>query len=336
MPNEQAKRVPKSLGTETKLLGQYTLSDLAVGLVPAVVVVLGTQLLVPPGMTVGGFSVELLVLPVAAVAAVVGGVFVYLTPAHTSSLDWVFTMVGFQRRQKRLPHETAREYTQVQQIDPVSGFIERTDGTLVGLLRVDPPMLALATDEEWAAMANDFQDFLNTSVAFPIQLYATTQAFPVEEYLAHYEARLGDPDVQANPRLAALIENYAEWYAADLDARQMTIRDHYVVVPVGPDEVRFERESLSQQLTTIPVLGAFVRALSAPPIEEQRMAMHDALDDRLARLRAGIREMQGCNASRVSAADTVALLDSFWGGHTGTDRDVAKTLRTVPMVRGRQ
>jgi len=49
----------------------------------------------------------------------------------------------------------------------------------------------------------------------------------------------------------------------------MTIRDHYIVVPVTPAEVQFERESVTQQLAKLPVVGLLVQAWFAPRSEER-------------------------------------------------------------------
>jgi len=165
-----------------------------------------------------------------------------ILPHPTSSLDWLGTFAGFYRREKSHDFAAAKELTRVERIHPTDGFVERTDGALIGMVQVTPPTMALATDGQWRTTAEAFQNFLNTTVAYPIQIFSTTQAFPTEEYLAHYENRLTDPDVQANPHLQTLIEEYIAWYTAEMSQRKMTIRDHYIVVPVTPAEVQFERE----------------------------------------------------------------------------------------------
>lgn len=334
MTTDPAKRVPKSMGTDAKLLGTYTLTDLAVALFPGVVVVLVMQLVVPSTATIGGYSVQTLATPVAGAAILVGVVFVYLTPSYTSSLDWVSAMLGYHRRPKNHSHEAAKAYTQVERVHEDVDAIERTDGAFVGVVQVDPPMLALATDAQWERTTTAFQEFLNTTVEFPVQFYSTTRPFPVDEYLARYESRLDDPDVRANPRLSALIEDYVEWYASELEDRRMTIRDHYVVVPVRPAEVQFERESIVDQLSRIPLLGLFVRALTAPPVETQRAILGQALDERLRRATAGLREMDDCTASRVPAVDAVELVGDFWTGEDLPQGDLSQRLRTTPIVGG--
>jgi hypothetical protein len=192
--------------------------------------------------------------------------------------------------------------------------------------------MALATEQEWATKTDDFADFLNTAVEFPIQIYSTTQAFPVDEYLGRYESRLDDPDVTANPALGRLIENYVSWYRTDLAERRMTIRDHYVIVSVSPDEVQFGRESHAQKLAVLPVVGLFIQALFGPGNEAQDDALFEALDERLRRIRNGIREIDGCGARQVSAIDATQLIGEFWAGEDFAYGDLSEALRTRPLV----
>ncbi|AQL42128.1 hypothetical protein BV210_05110 [Halorientalis sp. IM1011] len=323
--HDPSKRIPKSLNNDTKLYGRYTLQDVAVALFPGVLVILTTQVILPPSLSVWGYGVQTLTLPIAGIAILIGGIFVTLTPKYTDSLGWIENLVQFYRSARNLEHEDAASYTQVECIHPDRGAIERTDGALVGLVQVDPPNMALATDAEWAKRADSFQDFLNTVVEFPIQIHSTTREFPAEEYLSHYESRLCDQDVKENPQLQALIENYVAWYERDLEQRQMTIRDHYVVVAVRPSEVQFEQESIAQQLTGIPVIGTFVRVWLAPGRDQEREAMFEALETRRRQIEGGLREIEGCSARQVPVTDAVELLASFWAGEAvayGTTDDV--------------
>ena len=57
---DPAKRIPKSLGTDTQFLGKYSLTDLAVAGLPGVLVVLVTQVVIPPSLTVRGIPVSAL------------------------------------------------------------------------------------------------------------------------------------------------------------------------------------------------------------------------------------------------------------------------------------
>jgi hypothetical protein len=334
---DPAKRIPKSLGTETTLIGTYSLTDLAVALFPGVAVVLVTQLVLPRSLTLAGVAVQTLTLPLGVVAIGVGALFVYLTPAHVSSLDWAATAFAFRGRARETAHEASREVPWIERVDTEDDLLERRDGALLGVLRVTPPSMALATEMAWANAAESFADVCNTVVEFPVQLYATTRAFPVETYLDRYRARLDDPDVRTNPRLAALIEEYVAWYAADLDARRMTIRDHYVIVPITPAEVRFQRDSLVQRLTRLPVVGLLASTWGRPSEAAVRAALVEGLDDRLTRVETGLREIDGCGVSRVPATDAAALVRGFWTGrsqHVEPGMDAARFRRT-PLVTAR-
>jgi len=328
-----AKRIPKSLATGTKLFGSYTLTDLAVALSPGVAVILVVQVLLPPDMTLAGVRVQTVALPAAAVMILVGAAFVYLTPAYTTSADWVGSLLAFRTIETELDHEAAKEYTQIERVYPDRDAIERTDGAMIGLVQVVPPTMALATDEEWAQKAEGFQEFLNTTVEFPIQIYSTTRPFPVDEHLDHYEARLSDPDVQANPQLEALIERYIDWYERELTERRMTIRDHYVVVPVAPDEVHFEQASLAQQLAGLPVVGLVVRELFAPRAAAEHEALCAELGDRLDRVRAGLRGIDGCTAHRVAATEATEIIGEYWSDESASGA-MDQMLRTRGIVGG--
>lgn len=328
-----AKRIPKSLGTDVKLLGRFTMSDLAVGLLPAVLVVLGTQMVVPARAAVAGVRLQSLTLPLVAIAIAIGAMFVFLTPRYTTSMAWLGTLLGYARRSKNADHEAAKAFTHLERVYPERGAVERADGAFFGMIQVQPPTMALATTDEWARKAAAFEDFLDTAVEFPIQIFSTTQPFPVEQYLATYEDRLDDEDVQANPKLEALIRNYLEWYVGELADRRMTIRDHYVVVPVRPSEVHFERESIVERVADLPILGLLVRTWRAPHSAEERMALFEALDTRLARVETGLREIDGCNARRVDAMDATRVVAEFWAGEPLEYGDIERVLRTDAIVR---
>lgn len=330
---DATKRIPKAIGTEAQLFGTYTLTDLAVGLLPGVVVLLAMQVVVPSSATVAGYALQSLTLPLSAVAIGVGAIFVYLTPHYTSSLDWLATFAGFYRREKSHDFAAGKELTHIERIHPEDGFLERTDGALLGMVQVTPPTMALATDDQWRSTAKAFQNFLNTTVEYPIQIFSTTQEFPTAEYVAQYEDRLSDPDVQANPQLQTLIEEYVAWYTAEMDQRKMTIRDHYIVVPVTPAEVQFERESVAHQLARLPVVGLLVQAWFAPRVEEEFDAMRSELTERLRRIEIGIREIEGCSAQRVDADEMATLLASFWNGETRDTGEMDERIRRTPLIR---
>jgi hypothetical protein len=330
--SDPAKRIPKSLGTDTQLFGKYSLTDLAVAGLPGVLVVLITQIAIPPSMTIHGISVSAITIPLAALAIAFGGLFVYLTPGYTNSLDWLGLFFDFHRSETEIAHDKAKEYTHIERVYPRHDAIKRTDQALVGAVQVSPPTMALATDDEWEQKAGAFQDFVNTTVEFPIQVYSTTESFPAGEYISRYEDRLTDSDVKSNEKLQALIQHYVDWYDRELAQRQMTIRDHYILIPVRPEEVRYERESLVEKLAAIPVLGIFVQIWTAPPAEEERAVMIEELDERRRRIERGLRGIEGCDTRPVDAAELTQLIAEYWSGTEIEYGNPDQVLRTSPVI----
>ncbi|WP_142860711.1 hypothetical protein [Salinigranum halophilum] len=311
--SDLGKRIPKTIDSETYAIGTYTLTDLTVGVIPGVIVIMVMQFFVSPTMTVGGYRVTEATLPLTCLAIACGGLVVALTPAHLTTVQWVGLVTGFQTRSTRLPHDAATEHTQVEALHLGDGVIERTDGALVGFIAVTPPPMALATNAEWRRKANGFRDFLNAVVEFPIQVYSTTRPFPVDAYLQQYESRLDDPSVESNPRLAKLIDEYVSWYRDSRTTRELTCRDHYVVVSVAPSEVRFERDGLVGTLSSIAVIGGIIERF-APRPDGERQAMVDALSDRLTRVEHGLSQIEGCDARRLDVSEATELIATFWEG----------------------
>ncbi|MCU4726392.1 hypothetical protein [Halapricum hydrolyticum] len=328
-----SKRIPKSIGTDAKLFGRFTLMDVIVALVPGVAVILVVQTVVPPDLAVFGYSIQVFGLPLALVAIAIGGLFVSLTPSYTTSLDWLTAFVGFRLTSNTAEHREASEQTLVERLHPDHDAVERIDGALVGFVRVEPPSMALATDTQWSATADAFTDFLNTTVEFPIQIYSTTQPFPVANHLAHYETRLSDPDVRANPRLQALIEHYVEWYGEELERRRMTIRDHYVIVSVEPSDVRYESESLAARVSRVPIVGRVIGFWARPSRALAREAMFEELDSRCDRVARGLRDIEGCRARRIPLGEALPIVRRFWTGHAD-DLDATAQIRSTALLGG--
>ena len=84
---DPAKRIPKFIGTDPTLVGTYTITDAAVALFPAVLVLLAIQMVVPASFSVAGYTAGTLAIPLAIGAVAIGALFVWLTPGYTNSLE---------------------------------------------------------------------------------------------------------------------------------------------------------------------------------------------------------------------------------------------------------
>lgn len=333
---DPSKRIPKSVGTGTQILGRYSLTDLVVGGLPGVLVIIVVQVFLPDSVGVLGFTASNLAIPLAVLGFLIGFLFVYLTPSYTSSLDWFLQFIRFHHGDKELPHTDAREYTGIKELYPRHDVVQRTDGAFVGALYVDPVSMALATEDEWGKRCREFEDFVNTSVNFPLQIYSTTRDFPVDSYLQHYTERLTDQDVRNNEDLENLILEYVSWYRDEMARRQMSIRDHYVVVPVTQAEARFEPTGITRKVLNIPLIGFIVRVLSSPPKAVERASLVSELDERLRAVERGLRDIEELDAGRLSAEELAAVTAEFWKGRDMEEGEVRESARNTPFVGGTQ
>jgi len=125
----------------------------------------------------------------------------------------------------------------IERIHKQGGAVERTDGAVVGAVKVDPANMALAANREWEQIVNDWEGYLDNTVDYPIQIYSTTKTFPVEEYMSQYNSRLNDPDVKNRPVLKALIQSFTSWYSEYLGYQGTNQREFYIVIAVQEHEV---------------------------------------------------------------------------------------------------
>jgi len=115
----------------------------------------------------------------------------------------------------------------------------------------------------------------------------------------------------------------------------MTIRDHYIVVPVTPAEVQFERESVTQQLAKLPVVGLLVQAWFAPRSEEEFDAMGAELTERLRRVERGYGRLRAVpHRASTPTRWRRCSRHSFWNGEIRDEGEMGERIRTTPLIGG--
>ncbi len=335
--NDPTRRVPKKLGESDEFWRGYTLDDLFVAAAPFIAAVLLTAYVIPAEYRVAGYVIS-------ALALLAGALAIYLTPDHLTASEWLSTYVHHLRRPSEVEHvrydfdsareqrdlptsksyeteERTQELTDVHRIHPDRDAVERVDDVFVGAVEVEPANMALATDRRWRNNVDEFADFFNNTVEWPVQVYSTTTEFPIEEFLRRREDRLDDEDVASNPVYRALVEEWLHWYPRELEARGTNLREHYVVVPVGVDEATDTEVGgggALESLSEIPFVGGFIGLFTSSDgltEEEKRLRAFDELDTRLEMVeKEGVQRLDGCRAHRVDSDDLVDLLIEYWEG----------------------
>lgn len=330
--NDPERQIPNSIGSDEKLVGPYTLAEVAVVLLPGVLVIVGIQLLGPYGF-VFGLELRRLAIPLVVAAMGVGLVIVHLTPHHMDSLEWIASVLTFvRRRRRRIPGRDPRAIG-VRRIHRQRDAVERTDGGLVGIVQVDHSSMALADGDDWRRATSSFADFLITTVEFPIQLYSTTRNVDADVHLAPYEDRLADPDLRDNQRLQSLIEGYCRWYRRSVTDRQTIVRYHYVVISVVPGEIDLRQRRVSGSWS-LPGIDHLRKLVGATRAADRKSRQFRTLDRRCQKVSDGVDKVHGCVGTRLDAVEVTRLLRGFWTGRRGEDSDLDQVLHTPPLVGG--
>ena len=339
---DPSRRILDEFGASDEIFGieiDYSLNDLKL-FIPAGVVCMFILLATPQWLNIGGILLAIGVL-------LLTGAFVFVTPSHKSPQQWLADMIMFSRAAHtktavaETPAKQTDSLTQVERFLPVSGLVERTDGDLVAALRVSPANLSLATDEEWEAMADSFGSVLN-ALDFDLQIHSTARPVEPERITSGYRERLDDPDIVENPALGEIIRVYQEKFPAEFESRGTCVREYHILIPVSIREVQLADRGALAKLCDLPVIGGCIRVLGAestqPTYDEIRARQQEELERRLRAVESGIRDLEGCDAERVSADELSALLEEYWSGertHYGPSAGQRnERVRSVPVVTG--
>lgn len=297
-----------------------------------------------------GFGIMLIVflLGVSVLAAV---------PDYTSFSGLISTYLSFKRRAKEsrkvnsetdeeVEHriwetsESTVEQTGVSKIYGEKGVIEREDGAIVGAMKINGANLDTATERSVREVTQQFANFVNNNLSFPIQIYLTTRRFNPETFLEKYENRLDDPEIQGNDMLELYIDHYTDRTPRFLS--RYYYREYYILIPVTvSDVVRESREEGALNLSAIPggigeLLADLFGSSSFGEITEKQIKQRqiDEVKKRLEKVsRNGIEGLGDANAEVITDANHyAALIKEFWEGRDLSFKRDKNFVRETPVV----
>ena len=315
------------------------------------------------GLFVGASTgVDFLGITLLGVGFFLGVTTVYAAPPHLTAWEWLQVVGRYVFRRPRVTHsyrtedsnpstegglteytpfsieESTQELTNVERAWPGATAIERTDGTMEAFIELEPSNMDFAMADDWKIIQGRAEEFANNELDFPITLYATTQAFPVDQLVEQLDSRLDDPDVKANPIFEELLEEYRERRPDDLaDARQL---HYYLGVEVDRMAVyqRYEDElTPGEKLTRFPLIGPvfspFVTRREDHTETELRAAMFQKLDDRLRTVRSEfVEKVPGWSARRLDTVELFVLNTEFWNGEEYSQETAERLVREQPVL----
>jgi len=329
-----ARRIHHSLGGTTAFFQGYTIGELMLFIGVAFVTLIGAAL-VPATLTIPvlGFGVML---------GLVLGLLHKVKPSYLWLTEWLAARLGWAVKNKEYTHgeddSEVRYLTRVGQVFPHA--IERSDGALVGAIKVDPANMALEDDEAWAKAVELLSEFVNATVDFPVKFYITSREVDQDDVVRSHQRRLGDADVRSRPVLKRLLEEYITDNTdanGAVDSESTTIREYYIITAVDDADVeQFDEtgDSVLAYLVDVPVLGrVFGRFQSDELSEVERDRLkEDKLESHLAQLRRGGSSLYRCSVSPVDAYELARVTKEYWTGRTETYGDITDALGTFPVV----
>ncbi|WP_276256480.1 VirB4 family type IV secretion system protein [Halomontanus rarus] len=330
-----ARKIHKSLGGTTAFFRGYTIGELMLFLAVAFVTVVAAAF-VPPSFTIPvlGFGLMLSLSLV---------LLHKVKPSHLWLTEWLVARFGWAIKNKEYTHggednSEVRYMTRLNRVYPHA--IERTDGALVGAVKVEPANMALEDDEAWAKAVQSLSEFANATIEFPVKFYLTSREVDQDDVVRAHQQRLSDEDVRSRPVLKRLLTEYLSNNTNendDIDSETTTIREYYLITAVTDDDVeQFDEtgDSVLAYLASLPVIGRpFERFQSGNLTESDYDRLkEDALESRLAQLRRGGSSLYRCSISPVDAYELARVTKEYWTCRPEAYHDLSEAIGTFPVV----
>jgi len=166
-----ARKIHQSLGGTTAFFRGYTIGELMLFLAVAFVTVVAATF-VPAALTIPILGLGLMLVTLLFLLHKVKPRYLWLTEWLAARLSWAIKNKEYTNGGE--DNSEVRYLTRLQRVYPHA--IERTDGALVGAMKVEPANMALEDDDAWAKAVQSLSEFANSTVDFPVKIYVTLAA----------------------------------------------------------------------------------------------------------------------------------------------------------------
>ena len=339
---DTTRRILDQLGEDETLLStDYTAADLKL-FGPAFVLVILVVGAMPPGWGILGFALGALVL-----IGTAG--LIWKAPSHRVAYDWLADVVAFRYKKSQgktlmLPHDSdndseTRTLTNVDTVLRRWNSVKRSDGGLVGAMRVHPANMALGDQSDWETAADALAGFLR-GISFDVQIYSTARPVDASQIVGPYRDRLDDPDVRDNDRLRGVIRAYRDKLPKEFERRRTSVREYYIIVSVREMDVKLANQGWLDTLRDAPYVGTIFEFIGSGRSDlsdgEVLVRQQRELNRRLRSVRRGITGLPDCRPEEVSAARLTDLLEEYWTGEPSNyDEEEPGSIRNheLPIIR---
>jgi hypothetical protein len=353
---DASRRIPDKIGGTDALfenlpvIGVVETSDAILPIVFTFTVFLISEALLPSSL--GAIAIGLFILSV-----ILSFLALFFKPNYQSLNEWVWSTITFQLEEKEIhkqirtdggisadgtpitDDEDTRERTRVSRIFPAADAIERTDGTVVGVVRLTGTNLDTATPERRRTVINELSNYVNSNLEHRVQLYLPMRKFDPTEQIQRLEDRRDDDDIDV--LFDEYVQDRINWMNAV--ASEAYIREYYVVVPVSEFEVKTGAagsEQFASQLEELPagdilrdihyaMFGARGTNLSEREVKTRQL---EELQSRRREIANGMAVGSDNNTQIVEADELGVLLKEFWEGRQIRTAESENFIRRRPLV----
>ena len=330
-----ARRIHQSLGGTTAFLRGYSIAELVLFLGVGFVTFVAAAL-VPATLTIPafGFGLMLLLLLLLLHKA---------KPNHLWLTEWLQARLSWALKNKSYTHggEDNSEVRYMTRLDRVYPYgIERTDGALVGAVKVTPANLSLEDGDAWSRAVQSFSEFTNATIDFPVTIYTTSRTVNQDDLVRTYRDRLGDDDVRSRPILKRLLETQVEENTDDHgepDSDTTTVREFYIITEVRDADIEADTgadDSVLSYLGNLPVVGSTFGRFQSNSLspEDRDQLKQSKLESQLAQLRRGGSSLYQCSVAPVDSYELARVTKEYWSCERETYGDLSNAIGTFPIV----
>ncbi|SEP31632.1 hypothetical protein SAMN05216388_10812 [Halorientalis persicus] len=305
------------------------------------------------------FEFGLAGLALAVLFGLAGVAVLIAAPSHLTGPEWIRGIVYYVKAPKEThstvdaaveadnslkraieTDEDTREYSQIEKLYPEDSIIERTDGQLVGGVRIDPGPVTFNEGQRFTQLANQVTQFARNSATFEFQLYVTTNEYPLDDYIENLEDRRTDADIQSQETMQAIVDDQIRNHPRIINGGGKGMKSYYIFTSVSSSDVLSNTSSTSEsplsQLSKAPVVGSFVRvfmnASDTSTTSTNKKAKYDELQDRLQTIQQSlVAKTQGWDSEELTIEEWYLQTQKFWQGESPEYADAEKHLGQRPM-----
>lgn len=236
---------------------------------------------------------------VGVVTLIVGGYYMWTTPAHTAAIDRLRGRIRMAFRSRSLPLDRGRA-ADVHGVERIldDGSVEMHDGRVVRFARVHGRNTDYQTTDEQQSMGTTLRKDLDATVDFDWSVYSPSSSPDSLSLTEKYRDVWLSERFENSSDVLGYLEAIVEGEPQVAESWKATEWEYYLVVSVAPNEV---------EASEIGSGGAVARAQAVEA------------ESRIAALREVFGSVPGINAHPIPGAESARLIARHWAGTRSPD-----------------